>query len=154
MDAHQRADYVERWARVLESQGETRIGGRIYAHLATADAPYLSLGELAEQLGVSRASVSTNTRRLVLQGMLTRVPVPGSRAEHYAVTVDSSGLLQQVTELTLALRELALEGVALQTDRVTPGTQHLRLMAEVYGRLADALAQVTPRSVPGRRVAR
>lgn len=139
MDQQGRADYVERWARVLESQGEPRIAGRIYAHLATADEPYLSLRELADELGVSRASVSTNTRRLITQGLVERIPVPGARGEHYGLTRDPFGLLDGIARTAVLLRELSLEGVALQPGKVTPGTQSLRAMADIYGRLAASL---------------
>jgi len=137
MDAEQRADYVERWARVLEQSGEARITGRIYAHLATAEEPYLSLQELADQLGVSRASVSTNTRRLIALRMLTRVAVPGSRGEHYALTAEgAAAMIERAAEGARAMEELAAEGVRLQRGAVTPGTQSLRMMAEVYGTVA------------------
>lgn len=144
MDHDGRADYVERWARVLESQGEPRIAGRIYAHLATADQPYLSLRELADELGVSRASVSTNTRRLISQGLLERVPVPGSRGEHYGLTRDPFGLVERIAQSVALLRDLSLEGVALQPGRVTPGTQSLRAMAEIYAQLAASLEELAP----------
>ena len=140
MEARQRADYVERWARVLEESGEARITGRIYAQLATAEEPYLSLAELADQLGISRASVSTNTRRLIALRMLTRVAVPGSRGEHYALTVaGAAALIEQAAERARVMEALASEGVRLQRGAVTPGTQSLRMMAEVYGTVAGDL---------------
>jgi DNA-binding MarR family transcriptional regulator len=140
MDPQQRADYVERWARILEQTGEARITGRIYAHLATAEEPYLSLQELADQLGVSRASVSTNTRRLIGLGMLTRHAVPGSRGEHYALApTGAASMIQRAAQVAHMLEELAREGVRLQAGVVTPGTQSLRMMAEVYGAVAGDL---------------
>ncbi len=140
MDPQVRAEYVERWARVLEASGEARITGRIYAHLATADEPYLSLQQLAEQLGVSRASVSTNTRRLIALRMLTRAAVPGSRGEHYALTpTAAAAMIEHAAQQARTLEALAAEGVRLQPAAVTPGTQSLRMMAEVYGAVAGDL---------------
>jgi len=140
MDPQQRADYVERWARVLEQMGEARITGRIYAHLATAEEPYLSLQELADQLGISRASVSTNTRRLIGLGMLTSAAVPGSRGEHYALTpTGAAAMIDRAAKAARVLEELAAEGVRMRSDVVTPGTQSLRMMAEVYGAVAGDL---------------
>lgn len=140
MDPQQRADYVERWARVLEEQGEARITGRIFAHLATAEEPHLSLQELADQLGVSRASVSTNTRRLIALGMLTRAAVPGSRGEHYALTPSGApAMLERAARAARLMQGLAAEGVRMQSDLVTPGTQSLRVMEEVYGAIAGDL---------------
>lgn len=140
MESQQRAEYVERFARILEQGGEARITGRIYAHLATAEEPYLSLQELSDQLGISRASVSTNTRRLIALGMLTREAVPGSRGEHYALTsTGAAAMIERAAQTALVMAELAAEGVRLQADVVTPGTQSLRMMAEVYGTLASDL---------------
>jgi len=140
MDPQLRAEYVERWARVLEQTGEPRIAGRIYAHLATAEEPYLSLQELADQLGVSRASVSNNTRRLIAIGMLTRAAVPGSRGEHYALTsAGAAAMIDQAARVARAMEDLAAEGVRIQPDVVTPGTQSLRMMSEVYGAVAADL---------------
>lgn len=152
MDAERRADYVERWSRVLETQGESRIAGRIYAHLATAPEPYLSLQDLADQLSVSRASISTNTRRLVEVGLVSRVPVPGSRGEHYAADPDAArSMIEKTVALARALEELAAEGVALQPGAITPGAQSLRLMTDVYGRIADALERAAKRRSGTRR---
>jgi DNA-binding MarR family transcriptional regulator len=140
VDQVKRAEYVERWARMNEAQGEPRIGGRIYAHLATAPEPFLSLQELADQLSVSRASVSTNTRRLIERGMISRVAVPGSRGEHYAAdAVGTRAILARVAEQARALEALAEEGVDLQPGVVTPGTQSLRAMSDIFRDMAETL---------------
>lgn len=149
MDSQVRAEYVERWARTLEAQGEPRIAGRIFAHLATADEPHLSLAELAEQLGVSRGSVSTNTRRLIDMGLISRVLVPGSRREHYAADPAAArGMIERAAAASRALEALAVEGVELLPGSTTPGAQSLRLMADVYGRLAGSLEQTTSHDAP------
>jgi DNA-binding MarR family transcriptional regulator len=140
VDEATRAEYVERFARLLEAFGESRITGRIYAHLATAAEPYLSLQELADQLGVSRGSVSMNTRRLIALQMLERVPVPGARGEHYGLTATGpEALLAMAAERSRALAVVAQEGIALQGKRVTRGTQSLHAMRETYLAVADAL---------------
>jgi DNA-binding transcriptional regulator GbsR (MarR family) len=140
VDQDRRAEYVERWARVHEAQGEPRIGGRIYGHLATAEEPHLSLQELADQLGVSRASVSTNTRRLIERGLIRRVPVPGSRGEHYAAdVVGTREILARVAQTSRDLQALSEEGLRLQPDRLTPGTQSLRAMSDIFRDMAVTL---------------
>jgi biotin operon repressor len=150
VDQDKRAEYVERWALLLEDQGQPRIAGRLYAHLATADTPYLSQEELADQLGVSRASVSTNIRRLIDFGMVTRVAVPGSRLAHYALDPGSPrhGLLR-VAEMSRRLAALAQEGLELQPDVVTPGTQSLRYLVEGNERLASSVEQIVEQIADG-----
>lgn len=92
--------------------------------------------------------MSTNTRALISQGVLSRVPVAGSRGEHYALTTDPFGLLDRLAQTALRFRDLSLEGIALQSGRVTPGTQNLRAMADIYAQLAHALEGLTARRTP------
>ena len=140
VDQQRRAEYVERWARLLESQGEPRIAGRIYAHLATAAEPWLSLNDLSEQLDISRGSVSTNTRRLIDIGLIARVAVPGSRREHYAADAEAArGMIRRAAAASRALEALAREGLDLQADEPAPGNESLSVMADIYGRLAQVL---------------
>ena len=143
MDQDKRADYVERWARMVEAQGETRISGRIYAHLATSEEPYLSLQELADQLGVSRASISTNTRKLIQMGLLRRVAVPRARGDHYGLDLEGTrAMVSRAAQAARGLAQLAEEGVRLQHDALTVGAQSLRQMTAVYTRMAEVMEQV------------
>lgn len=60
MDA-KTADFIERIGGSLESDGRPRIAGRIFGLLLVSE-DCRSLDELAVQLRVSKASVSTNAR--------------------------------------------------------------------------------------------
>ena len=54
MDAQQRADYVERWARVLELAGEARITGRIISRWPGARSRVIITGaERAQSIGAT-----------------------------------------------------------------------------------------------------
>lgn len=144
MSPEQRSDFVERFARLLEEGGRPRIAGRIYAHLATASEPYLSQQELMDQLAVSSGSVSTNTRHLIAMNLLTRVAVPGSRREYYALVPDGSRvMLQQAADSARRVVALTEEGLSLQPDLLSTGTQSLRTMRQVYGDLALAIDDLT-----------
>lgn len=69
--------------------------------------------------------------------MLTRVAVPGSRGEHYALTATSAeGMIENAARVARLIEELAAEGLRMQSGVVTPGTQSLRTMAEAYGAVA------------------
>jgi hypothetical protein len=47
---------------------------------------------------------------------------------------------------------LAAEGLALQPDAVTPGTQSLRVVQELYGQVAATFEQVSAKTTkPSRR---
>ena len=73
---------------ISEADGLPRIAGRIFGLLLLAPAE-CSLDEIAESLGVSRASVSTDARRLAEMGLLERRSRPGDRRDYYAVAPSS-----------------------------------------------------------------
>ena len=70
-----------------ESDGLSRIAGRVFAALLLESEP-LSLDTLAEQLDVSKASVSTEARRLLDRGVAERVTKPGDRRDYYVLAPD------------------------------------------------------------------
>jgi len=80
-------DFIERMGLTAESDGLSRIAGRLFGALLLADEPR-SLDALAEQLDVSKASVSTEARRLVERGVAERIGKTGDRRDYYALTPD------------------------------------------------------------------
>jgi len=70
-----------------ESDGLSRIAGRLFGALLLESEP-LSLDALAEQLGVSKASISTEARRLLERGVTERVAKPGDRRDYYVLAED------------------------------------------------------------------
>ena len=86
MDLHT-TRFTGRIARLFEADGFPPIAGRIFGLLLLSEDPR-SLDDLAQGLGVSKASVSTNARRLAAEGVLERVPRPGDRRDYYRVTPD------------------------------------------------------------------
>lgn len=83
MMSPQEGEFVDRVGLFIEQLGGTRTAGRIYGWLMICAAPHQSITELAAELRVSKASVSTVIRQLELGQMVQRVPVPGSRQHHY-----------------------------------------------------------------------
>ncbi len=76
--------FVERMGLAVERLGLTRTFGRLFGLLLVADGP-LSLDEIAEQLRVSKASVSTNARSCEELGLARRVGVRGDRRDYYEI---------------------------------------------------------------------
>lgn len=77
--------FVEKMGLVSEADGMTRIAGRIFGLLFLSDRPR-SLEEISDELGVSRASVSVDARRLAQIGVLERVSRPGDRRDYYIIS--------------------------------------------------------------------
>ena len=136
--------FVERAGCVCERDGLPRIAGRILGLLLVSAEP-LSLDVIAERLGVSRASVSTDARRLVDQGVLERVGRPGDRRDYYQMAADSP---QRSLEQRLgAVRHfLALLDDAQRLPEQEPEVrERLQDTAALYREVMDATAAVLDR---------
>jgi DNA-binding transcriptional regulator GbsR (MarR family) len=81
------ADFIDRMGRALESEGLPRTAGRIFGLLLVSE-DCRSLDEMATQLHVSKASVSTNARLLEQRGVLERNSRRSDRRDYYRVQPD------------------------------------------------------------------
>jgi DNA-binding transcriptional regulator GbsR (MarR family) len=79
--------FIESMGLTLESDGLPRIAGRIFGLLLVSEEAR-SLDDLAAELGVSKASVSTNARLLEQRGVLEQVSRPADRRDYYQVPRD------------------------------------------------------------------
>ena len=87
-------DFIELMGRQLEEEGMPRIAGRLMGALILNE-EVASLDDLAEQLKVSKASVSSNARVLENLGVAERVTVPGDRRDFYRLAPDAEELALQ-----------------------------------------------------------
>jgi DNA-binding transcriptional regulator GbsR (MarR family) len=76
--------FVEEMGLISQQHGGARIAGRIIG-LLIVEGRELSLQQISERLGVSRASVSTNARQLAKQGSLRLTSHAGDRQDYYEV---------------------------------------------------------------------
>jgi DNA-binding transcriptional regulator GbsR (MarR family) len=88
------ARFAERMGDIYEADGFPRIAGRLVGLLLVSDAPR-SLAELAEELGVSKASVSTDARLLAAYGVIERLRRPDDRRDYYRVVPDLVGRMME-----------------------------------------------------------
>lgn len=72
--------FIEEMGLIAQADGAPRIAGQILGYLVAAGEPR-ELARIAEDLGVSKASVSTNARLLEAKGVLHRVARIGSRQD-------------------------------------------------------------------------
>jgi len=75
--------------------GLPRSWGQIYGLLFFSAQP-LSLDDITQRLGISKASASTGTRQLASWGALRQVWVPGDRRDYFEVVPDLAGILRSV----------------------------------------------------------
>lgn len=76
--------FIERMGLILEADGAPRIAGRMLGFLLLEPGE-CSLDDIAEQLQVSKGSVSTNARLLETFGAIEKVTRPGDRRDYYRI---------------------------------------------------------------------
>jgi DNA-binding transcriptional regulator GbsR (MarR family) len=78
---------VNSLGRLAETAGFNRMLGQVYGLLYLSPAQ-LSLGEIAEKLGVSKGSASLNTQNMERMGMIRRFNRPADRRDYYEADTD------------------------------------------------------------------
>lgn len=120
-------DLVERIAHVFEGAGLAPIAGRILGRLLLCDPAEQSSTELADWLGASKGSISTQTQLLVRAGFISRKRRSGSRAIWYALQPHVwSDLLTLEVMRTSQLHRLGHEAIELKREVGAPIDERLR----------------------------
>lgn len=128
--------FVEKMGLYYEAYGVPRIGGKIIGLLLTAPGP-VSAEEIAGILKVSRSSVSTNIRLLMLYGFAEVVPGRESRTDYFALAEDAwSNAIRARIEGFKNLKVIVEQGMqAVGKDGTA--TERLKEMSD----WADAMVQ-------------
>lgn len=140
-----RRPWLDAMGNLWEDEGLPPIAGRLFAFLTLEPLP-CSLDQLASALGVSKASVSTDARRLERLGMLVRTPRPGDRRDYYEVSPDIGVRLLRMRLEALRRFETALETLRGQDyppvvrRRIAQFRQGNRRMTAVIHDLLDDLS--------------
>jgi HTH-type transcriptional regulator, glycine betaine synthesis regulator len=88
-----RDNFIESVGRTTQGFGLGRIIGQLYALLFFSPDP-MSLDDMADELKVSKGSISTNVRELEKWGAVKQVWVKGSRKDFYEAEVDFMRILK------------------------------------------------------------
>ncbi|MBV9774058.1 MAG: MarR family transcriptional regulator [Gemmatimonadetes bacterium] len=125
--------FVERMGLMMEADGLPRSAGRIFGFLLLAEHPF-SLDELADELQVSKASVSTNARLLEQLGILERISSPGDRRDFYRMRQDAWERVMEVGRRRWeAMRVVLSENAESLPDEMQDAKHRLREAAEFHG---------------------
>jgi DNA-binding transcriptional regulator GbsR (MarR family) len=137
---HEAAQHlVERMGLALEAEGLPRIAGRLLGFLLVHEGAF-SLDDLADELQVSKASVSTNARQLEIYGLLERTSAPGDRRDYYQMGPDVwEKLLARWQQKWEAMRALFTEAAASLPEEMEAGRARL-IRAEQFHLLMVDLA--------------
>lgn len=128
------ARYVEDVALYWEGHGVPRIAGRILGLLLICDPPYRSAKQLADELGASKASISTMTRLLLTAESIEAVALPGDRGTYFQLT--PRGLerkLERRIASMVSFTDLANRGLEiLGPDAPEERSARLKTVASLY----------------------
>jgi len=113
--------FIELMGRHLEEEGLPRIAGRLMGALLINPQP-ATLDELAKQLGVSKASISSNARLLETHGIAERVTVPGDRRDFYRLSPNAE---QRSLRHQLERHQLLLERLEVGRAAVCEGEEEV-----------------------------
>jgi DNA-binding transcriptional ArsR family regulator len=108
--------YVERMGVLWEAEGLPRIAGRMLGFLALQAEP-ATLDDIAGALGVSKASVSNDARRLERLSLVERASRPADRRDYYRLAPDMPARV-----VAQKLEELERLNAAMSAARDLPGT--------------------------------
>ncbi len=87
-------EMIEAGGRTAQAFGLNRLLGQSYALLYLSDQP-LSLDEIAENLGVSKGSISIACRQLEAWAAVRRIWKKGDRRDYYEAEVNMGRLIRE-----------------------------------------------------------
>ncbi len=138
-------DWVEKLAfRLSEIGSLPLIAARILGWLMVCDPAEQTADEIAEAIGASRASLSTNLRFLIAIQMVGAVSRPGKRQRYYRIEEDAWEAAIRVKIASLAgFGRMAEDGMAL-FGAETEKTRRLRMTRDAFDWLQTAFEKAPP----------
>ncbi|MEO3811536.1 helix-turn-helix domain-containing protein [Sphaerisporangium sp. B11E5] len=132
MGEQERWQAAERLALVLTEGGLQRMSARALAVFLFTDADTVTMGDIADRLGVSAGSVSGAVKALLTVGLIERLPAPGSRREHYRLRDDAwPTLFSTQNTVVHVMLQAAKTGIATTTSG-DPAHARLTRMHDFY----------------------
>lgn len=119
-----RKQAAEHLALTLVVSGMQRMAARVLAAFLFTDKPSLTAGDLSEELEASAGSVSGAIKMVMQMGLIERVPVRGSRREHYRMRDRAWSTLYSRQHAPI---DDILSAVARGVEAVEPGPARERL---------------------------
>ena len=130
--------FVEQIAVCLEAEGMPRVAGRLFGLLMISAEPQ-SLDDLAEQLEVSKASVSVNARYLEDRAKIERISRTGDRRDYYQISEDI--LERSIEDRAARVRRLQAVVAAARSGQVFKNDivkDRLEMVDAAYAHLLQA----------------
>ncbi|MSU40389.1 MAG: hypothetical protein EXS28_01560 [Pedosphaera sp.] len=142
-----RLDMVEACGRLAQSLGMARSVGEIYGLLYLSPQP-MTLDDIVQSLGISKASVSTGARQLLSLGAARKVWVRAERKDCYEAVLDLGELARRTYENIFKTRlknsEIHLTELMakLDAEKGSHSVQDHAVMAERLERLRTIQSRI------------
>ncbi len=131
----------------FESMGAPKMMGRMLAWLMVCDPPHQSSQQIMEQLGCTSGTVSTNSRLLMMHGLIEKVEVPNSRASHFQLSPNAFvEVMKLMLKDTMGLKAAADAYVASEPSAPPVVTELAAFCAFLEERLPALLQEWASRS--------
>jgi DNA-binding transcriptional regulator GbsR (MarR family) len=145
-------NWVEQGASFfVDHYGLPPITGRILGWLLVCEPVEQSAGEIAEAIGASRASLTTNLQILSAAGLVRRLTRPGGRTAYYRMDEDLwENMVKRRLQSMKSFSKLASDGLSLIGPQSARAAK-LRTAHEFFNRMADLLERSPGLGAPGRR---
>lgn len=127
------SQFIEQMGLTAQTDGLPRIAGRLAGYFIIHGGP-VSFAQLAEEMQVSRASISTNARMLVNIGFIEKITIPGDRQDYYQLC--HSPFLRMIEGYLQRMRRM--QAIVEDAERNIPDTmpdsqRRLQQMRQFYG---------------------
>ncbi|HWD06413.1 MAG TPA: MarR family transcriptional regulator [Amycolatopsis sp.] len=139
------AEWIERVAAFLTREyGLPPIAGRVLGRLMTCEPPEQTAAQLAEAVGASRASLTTNLRLLIGAGLVGKRAGRGERAAIYRVDDDAwQRVIRRRVAMLGSFRDITREGIEL-LERDGGRASRVRSADAAFAWLAEAVRETGP----------
>lgn len=135
-----RTAFIEKMGVVAQGESLPRISGQILA-LLVFDGRAVSFGELAEDLHVSRASISTSVRLLEERRLIKRISRTGERQDFFQLAENAyASMLSGTRQRVGRARDDIEDTIASVPEDAPELLARLREYSSFYQAVDDALA--------------
>ncbi len=133
-------EFVEQLGGFFESNGLTRLAGRLLGWLLVCDPERQSSEELATALNASSGGISTNARMLIQFGYIERLGVAGDRRTYFRLRPNAFAAGERQRIRTMAdLQTLADAGLRALRDSPPQRSRRIQEMRELTAHMEKLL---------------
>ena len=147
-----RADFIEKVGQISQREHMPRIAGRVLGLLIFNGHP-VSFGELAEELQVSRGSISSSVRMLEDRGVIRRIGLPGERQDFFELAAPPfAGFLEGAQRRIKQTRREINETLDALPDDARGPQCRIKAYSDFYATIGMALGHALEQDLAADRV--